>query len=179
MSSLLKNLVRHPRRTGAIAPSSPHLARLMGACASSAEHVIELGAGTGALTTELIAQFGPDKVTAFEIDGKLADALRENFPGLDVRSDCALSALKDASLAKPRTAVVSSLPFRSLPEPFTESFREAVKTFLCSHAGSVLVQFTYGKKEPFRAPVDCHWTRVGTVLLNLPPATVWVLRAQQ
>jgi len=46
-------------------------------------HVVEVGAGTGALTEELQQRY--DRLTVVEIDERAVDVLRERFPDLDVR----------------------------------------------------------------------------------------------
>ena len=51
--------------------------------APSGAHVVEVGAGTGALTEELQRRY--DRLTVVEIDERAVDVLRERFPDLDVR----------------------------------------------------------------------------------------------
>lgn len=176
MNQILRNLVLNPRRTGAVAPSSSRLARLMAEAATPAGRVLEFGAGTGAITKALLERFDTESLTAFEINPSLARRLAREIPGLAVRTSCALSALQEEHSNIGPVVFVSSLPFKSLPGQFTEEFRRAVGNHLLRWPSSRLVQFTYGKREPFRAPLGCHWKKVGTVFFNLPPATVWVLQ---
>jgi 23S rRNA (adenine-N6)-dimethyltransferase len=67
--------------------------------------VLDLGAGTGALTAALV--LAGARVVAVEIDPDLAEGLRRRYPRVDVRVDDALC------VALPRTPfkVVANLPF--------------------------------------------------------------------
>lgn len=73
--------------------------------------------------------------------------------------------------------LVSSLPFRSLPPRVHAQTRDAILACLARHPGSWLVQFTYQPRAPFDEGVGWHWWRGRTVVANIPPATVWTLRA--
>ena len=47
--------------------------------------VLDCGAGTGALTTELVARLGPESVAVAEPSPRFVDGLKRKFPELDVR----------------------------------------------------------------------------------------------
>jgi ubiquinone/menaquinone biosynthesis C-methylase UbiE len=49
------------------------------------QRALDVGAGTGALTAELVRRLGEDRVAAAEPSPDYAAALRGRFPGLDVR----------------------------------------------------------------------------------------------
>jgi ubiquinone/menaquinone biosynthesis C-methylase UbiE len=49
------------------------------------QRALDVGAGTGALTAELVRRLGAEKVAAAEPSPDYAATLREKFPGLDVR----------------------------------------------------------------------------------------------
>lgn len=179
-------MLRSPLNTGSVVPSSRYLALAMAQAAGSVQHIIELGAGTGPVTQALIDARPSASLIAVELQGDLAARLRTRFPGLDVRQAPAsrvLDALGRVTLQseqppKPlvRVAVVSSLPFRSLPALVCEETIASVCRFLIRHPGSPFVQFTYQPRAPFRAPAGFEWTRVAFVWRNVPPAGVWVLR---
>jgi phospholipid N-methyltransferase len=73
----------------------------------------------------------------------------------------------------PVTAVVSSLPFRSLPGDVSASIMSEVDRVLSP--GGIFVQFTYALlgKMPF-IPPDFRKVRSCFVLFNIPPAKVEV-----
>jgi phospholipid N-methyltransferase len=214
---LLSHLFRAPALTGAVAPSSQFLARAMADAAHGAGHIVELGAGTGAVTRALARQHAQASLTLVELQPALARRLARSFPQARVIAqpaawvldgfDADLAALsqvegaaRKAGGAAPgeagphgadgngngsgngcagtdggRIALVSSLPFRSLPPAVHGQTRRAILDFLASHTGSWLVQFTYQPRAPFDAEPGWRWTRGRTVVANIPPATVWTL----
>jgi phospholipid N-methyltransferase len=79
----LRAFLAHPRRVGAVLPTSDRaVADMLDMAAfERAELVVELGAGTGSHTTAVLARLGPQAdLVAFEIDPVLADALRTSLP---------------------------------------------------------------------------------------------------
>jgi len=86
----LAAFVRRPFDTGAIAPSSTHLARVivdeMGI--EDADTVVELGPGTGVFTKVIQDQLKPGaRFLSFEINPDLARTLSARFPGVQVVND--------------------------------------------------------------------------------------------
>ncbi|MBI3154936.1 MAG: hypothetical protein HYZ20_05970 [Burkholderiales bacterium] len=221
---LLSHLLRSPSLTGAVAPSSQFLARAMADAARGAGRIIELGAGTGAVTRALARQHPVATLTLVELQPALARRLQRSFPlarviarpaawvldgydGVDA-ADAAVPAAAQACAVDAReagphhgergragdgeagppiagapvgenggssVALVSSLPFRSLPPPVHDETRGAILRFLARHPGSWLVQFTYQPRAPFDAGPGWRWTRGRTIVANIPPATVWTL----
>jgi len=94
---------------------------------------------------------------------------------LDVRQNSAHEVLDDLVFPAP-AAVVSSLPFRSLPQALRELTVASIERFLHRVPGSKLVQFTYLPRAPFEASPDFRWHRADWVWRNAPPAGVWVLQ---
>jgi phosphatidylethanolamine/phosphatidyl-N-methylethanolamine N-methyltransferase len=180
--SFLKQALKRPGEVGAIAPSSMRLARAMAAHATGAEHVIELGAGTGAVTAALRESSPGVPLLAVELMPALVQQLRQRFPEIDVTCDAAHLVLQEQKHCAPEhTVVVSSLPFRSLSEPIRSQTQDALLDFLQAHPARRLVQFTYLLRAPFDLPANSplRWRRHGAVWFNLPPAGVWVLQRQK
>jgi phosphatidylethanolamine/phosphatidyl-N-methylethanolamine N-methyltransferase len=73
------------------------------------------------------------------------------------------------------TAVVSSLPFRSLPKALKHETVGSILEFLRDGQGRFMLQFTYYPGVPFHVPLGFRWHKVAFVALNLPPASVWML----
>jgi phospholipid N-methyltransferase len=176
MSALLLHLLRTPALTGAFASSSRYLALAMVRAAGEVRHVVELGAGTGPVTKELRRSLPDASLVAVEMQPRLAQQLRNKFSGLDVRQDLAQVVLDGLVYPDP-VAVVSSLPFRSLPQDMREVTIASIERFLRRVPGSRLVQFTYQPRAPFEASVDFRWHKVCSVWRNAPPAGVWVLQS--
>ena len=81
----LKNWIDKPLMTGAVAPSSPQLARLMAAQVDPATpgHVVELGPGTGVVTHALLDRgLDPDRIVSIEYNPDFCKLLRRRFPGV-------------------------------------------------------------------------------------------------
>ena len=176
MPALLLHLLKRPALTGAFASSSRYLALAMVRATGEARHVVELGAGTGPVTKELRRRLPDASLVAVEMQPGLAQQLRNKFSGLDVRQDLAQEVLDGLVYPDP-VAVVSSLPFRSLPQGMREDTIASIERFLRRAPGSRLVQFTYQPRAPFKASVDFRWHKVCSVWRNAPPAGVWVLRS--
>jgi phosphatidylethanolamine/phosphatidyl-N-methylethanolamine N-methyltransferase len=176
MSVLLLNLLKIPALTGAVAPSSRYLASAMVRATGEVRHVVELGAGTGPVTKELRRRLPDASLVAVEMQPGLAQQLRNKFSGLDVRQDLAHEVLDGLVYPDP-VAVVSSLPFRSLPQDMREVTMDSIERFLRRVPGSRLVQFTYQPRAPFEASADFRWRKTCSVWRNAPPAGVWVLQS--
>ncbi len=168
-------MLKNPSSTGSVIPSSRFLADAMARAAGDVPHIVELGAGTGPVTQALLEQHPEASLTAVELQHSLAEHLRKRFPALDVRQACAHEVLDKMAFGQPM-AVVSSLPFRSLPADVVGVTVGSIIACLERHPGSCLVQFTYQPRAPFQAPLGYRWQRVATVWRNTPPAGVWVLR---
>jgi phospholipid N-methyltransferase len=83
----LAKFFRHGTVIGAVAPSSRWLARAMldGIDWQAARCVVELGAGTGAVTAELLRRAGGRcRAVVIERDADFCDHLRSRFPGAEV-----------------------------------------------------------------------------------------------
>lgn len=166
-----------PSTVGAILPSSRHLADAMARAAQGAERLVELGAGTGAIT-EALCRYHPGVPTlAVEMDPALAQLLRERFPGVEVLAAAAHDVLRELPRQPRRTALVSSLPFRSLPRRLRLRSSLAIENFLIEHPAHRLVQYTYVPRAPFdlRPGSTLCWRRLEAVWRNVPPAWVWEL----
>ena len=167
-----------PASIGAICPSSGQLARAMVAAVPLAGSglVVELGAGTGCVTRELLARgVAPERLRVVEQSQRFAQHLRKQFASIPVlQGDAAqLSNLLPSGSAV--DAIVSSLPFRSLPAQIARDVLNQWRTLLPE--GAVVVQFTYAlMAHPASMFSGFSVTSEHIVLANLPPAKVMVLR---
>ncbi len=169
-----------PSTVGAILPSSRHLADAMARAAQGAERLIELGAGTGAITEALCDHHPHVPTLAVELDALLADQLRERFPHVEVRVAPAHRVLRELPAHAGPTALVSSLPFRSLPLRLRLRSSLAIERCLLANSSHRLIQYTYQPRVPFdlRLGGSLRWQRLDVVWRNVPPAWVWELRAR-
>lgn len=173
--------LRNPRRVGAIAPASKALAQaiLNEVMRSTRGTLIEVGAGTGAVTRALLPALAQvERFMVIERDPGFAQLLRRSFPDLEVLNHCAtrLDAL-NIEKRSPVT-VVSSLPLMSMTRDEAQGCIDAMVALIESRPGSRLIQYTYASPHlrPFKGiPVGWRWRRASTIWANLPPATVWTL----
>jgi phospholipid N-methyltransferase len=178
--------LRDPGSVGAIAPSSPNLARVLAAVVPrrGAPTVVELGAGTGVVTGAIGARLPESgRQFAVELDAVLAAHLGATQPRVRVlRGDAAdLVAMLAAEGVTAVDAVVSGLPWSLFPTERQHRLLTAVtgtlaptgafSTFAYRHAAGLR-----GARR-FRALLDGYFDRVvvtRTVWRNLPPALVYV-----
>lgn len=173
--------LKHPRQVCSLFPSSPFVGRAMTAVLGDRidSHVIELGAGTGAVTKQLIRNgVEPSKLTLVEIDSQLGGHLRRRFPDVDV----VISPAQDlAKLWQERnggsvSAIVSTLPMRLFSKKLIYLVMKNSLEVL--EEGGMFVQFTYRQTSPVPSRVvkalRLKAWRYTRVWLNLPPAAIWV-----
>ena len=173
--------LKNPLQVCSLFPSSPFVGRAMTEVLGNRieSHVIELGAGTGAVTRQLIRNgVEPEKLTLIEIDAQLGGHLRRRFPGVDV----VIGPAQDlARLWKERNgstvgAVVSTLPMRLFSKKLIYFVMKNSLSVLGE--GGMFVQFTYRQTSPVPPRVvkalRLKAWRYTRVWLNLPPAAIWV-----
>jgi phosphatidylethanolamine/phosphatidyl-N-methylethanolamine N-methyltransferase len=175
----LKSLVARPRAIGAIAPSSPALARKIALQVDPAwpGTVLELGPGTGVVSEALLARgIAMDRLIAVEADPDLAQLMRERFPSLHVIEGDAFDL--DRTLPREQSgalaATVSGLPLLNFPPDKRRALVAAALARMPS--GRPFVQFSYGFTAPVPADSEISVELAAFVLANLPPARVWVYR---
>lgn len=155
------------------------LARSLAAWVPPGSRVLELGAGCGAVTRVLWPLHGAERLQCVELNARLARCLRSRFPRLTVHCDDAAHVLDALPASNEPPCLVSSLPFRSLPQPVAKRLARSICDALAQGRASRLVQFTYRDGAPFSCgEVALRWSCVQRVWANLPPAWVWVLERQ-
>ena len=178
----LKRYARHPRNVGSILPSSKMLGRAMTSAAlrygARDALFIEAGAGNGAIT-RVLAQSVAQRYSleARDFLEPLARAVQRRMPEYEVAC-CSVQDLPHWREAGNKT-IVSSLPFRSLAKDEARAIGLFLQSELHKNPQSVLVQFTYGLKNPIpllAADTGIESFRHAVVWRNSPPAAVWVYR---
>lgn len=177
--SFWRSLRRNPGSVGAIVPSSRGLSRKMAGMLDPEipGRVIELGGGTGSITRAILERgVNPEKLIVVEYLPDLARHLERNFPGLQViQGDAAeLPALlqREAGIGLGEvSAIVSSIPLRSLPRAKTRQIVEHWRAL--PFPESRVIQFTYDLRDWAHPSLD-GFRRVMTryAWVNLPPARV-------
>lgn len=170
--------LRWPLRVAALAPSGRQLARLItDRIEPKAGPILELGAGTGAFTAELVAKgVSATDIHAVELDDRLARLLCDRFPGIHVTvANAAMLSREGFPLRGGFAAAISGLPVLAMSAQ--DQVRVLSGVFRRLQPGAALYQFTYGPRCPFSAlmlaRLGLRSQRIGGVVRNIPPASVY------
>ena len=180
---MLRKFVAHGTAIASFSPSSRFLARSMvrGIDWMKSKCVVELGAGTGPITRELVRAAGPNtKLVIVERDPDFCRLLREKFPTQDiVEGDaCHLDKILAARGIKKADHVISGLPLPSFPSMVRDSIIRMCAKVL-------------GPDGEFRQITNMPWVYLNLyrtyfrdvsfklVPLNLPPGGVYFCRGYQ
>ena len=173
-----KAWVSKPKTIGAIAPTSAKMARRMASVVrpDSGLPVLELGPGNGSITRSILERgVVPDNLLSVEYSESFLPGLRQRYPGVNfVHGDAFdISRIAGDFGIKKFDAIVSALPLLNFSLLQRIRFIRMMLDFL--EPGQPLVQFSYGPTAPV-PPRSSHFevTHLDTVLLNLPPARLWV-----
>ncbi|MDX1974273.1 MAG: rRNA adenine N-6-methyltransferase family protein [Rickettsiales bacterium] len=173
--------LKSPLKMGAVVPSSRSLARAIAQQVDLSKPgvVIELGAGTGAVTHALLeAGVSPDRLVVVERDKGMHAILCSHFRELTIlQADaCELVSVLQQGGVTQVNAIVSSLPLLSMPAPLRLQIEEQMAHAIDEHG--TIIQFTYGRRSPLgrsdARKLSLRGHKVRTVLANLPPAHIWV-----
>ena len=175
----LRGLIASPKGVGAIAPSSPALARAIAHQIDPAlpGPVLELGPGTGVVTEALVERgIAPERITAVEYDPDFVGRVRVRCPGVTVIQGDAFNLTKTLSAANSSgfAGIVSGIPLLNWPPAERCGLIEDALGRL--QPGAPFVQFSYGLTPPVAATERFSVTRTAVIWANLPPARVWVYR---
>ena len=140
--------------------------------------VIELGPGTGAITSALIERgIDPKRLVLVEYNPGFCALLRDRYPQAKVVQGDAYR-LRDTlwnALNQPATAIVSSLPL--VTKPMLTRLRLIRDAFAALAPGAPFVQYTYSVVPPIPKSLPGVSTEASErIWMNLPPARVWVYR---
>src|SRR5262249_30953477 len=176
----LRSWMEKPLHVGAVMPSGKLLARTMAQYVDARAEgpVVELGPGTGAITSALI-DHGIDqkRLVLVEYNPGFCALLRDRYPRARVVQGDAYT-LRDTLwnvLSVPATAVVSGLPLVTKPMP---TRLRLVRDALAALApGAPFLQLNYSVVPPIPKSLPGVSTEASErIWMNLPPARVWVYR---
>lgn len=182
----LRRWLKNPKAVGAVMPSGRSLSSAMvaGIDLAAPGTVVELGGGTGSITSALLEAGVPAvDLAVVERDPAFAEIIARRFPDVRLlRGDAAdlRRLLREAGIDEVK-AVVSSLPLLSIPE--RACLRIISEAMAALNDNGVLVQFTYGPASPVSRRIATRLglqsERIGWVVDNIPPASVWRYRPTQ
>src|SRR5215813_14444135 len=172
----LRSWIEKPLHVGAVMPSGRLLARTMAQYvdAEGTGPVVELGPGTGAITSALIDRGVEQKrLVLVEYNPSFCSLLRDRYPQATVVQGDAYTlraSLKDV-LKAPASAVVSGLPL--VTKPMMIRLKLVRDAFSALAPGAPFVQFTYAVVPPIPKSLPGVSTEASErIWMNLPPARV-------
>ena len=178
--AFLKGFLREPKGVGSVIPSSRFLERKMVRTAgvAQAESVIELGPGTGGTTRAILAAM-PESATllAIELDPMFADHVRTiDDRRLIVHQGSAenLAELIAAHRLRAPNAILSGIPFSTMPEDVGTRIIEAIRDVLAP--GGCFVAYQFRGAVADRARPILGEPEVSPEFLNIPPMRVYCWR---
>jgi phospholipid N-methyltransferase len=177
----LQAFVAHPRQVGAVLPTSRRAVRDMLDLADvpNADLVVELGAGTGSQTEEILARLKPGaRLISLEIDARLAKLLAERYddPRLQVVCDTAEN-LQDHLGGATADVLVCALPFTSLPPPLRQRMLDVLPLAVGDRGVAVIIQYSPLIEPGLRKRFASVRRRMS--VLNVPPAFLFACSSGQ
>ncbi len=174
----LKSWFDSPKRMGALFPSFARTGKILASLIKDKQNarVVELGAGTGQVTDQIIAS-GIDmaKFATIEFDQKFCAELRRKHPvGLNLFNiDAATMAEKlPADFVGKTDYIISTLPLITLGEAKAKEVIEAV--FKVLKPGGVYIQITFSPLKPkYMKKMGLKATKLCIAWINLPPTHIW------
>jgi phosphatidylethanolamine/phosphatidyl-N-methylethanolamine N-methyltransferase len=167
----------NPLRVGSVIPSSAALAQLVASHIQRGgdDYILELGAGTGAITRGLLAGGLPeDRLLLVELDPKMSAVLSREFPGVQIITGDAtkLTEIVPGHICGRIGTVISGLPVLGRPLEFQQAIVDAA--FAVVRPGGAMLQYTYAPMSPLpRRRLGLTGKLLGWAANNLPPAAVW------
>lgn len=174
----LKSFLKSPKSMGSVMPSSHQLVDKMldDLPWKSASTVVELGAGTGAVTEGIVQRLSSrSHFICFEFDDELHAALAQQYPHIHMAHNALeLQATLQQHGERAADIIISSLPFANFSDADQTKLITAISASLANHGHFVLYQYTR-QLEPL---LERHFAQVSHsyVLQNVPPAFVYVCR---
>jgi phosphatidylethanolamine/phosphatidyl-N-methylethanolamine N-methyltransferase len=178
-SSFLAN----PLKIASPVPSGPRLADAIAAQIGQTQNepILELGAGTGAVTKAILDHgVRPSHLVAIERDGHFLRHLRGTF-----RNSCILEGdafeferlLAQAGYAPPLGAIICGVPV--LSQPMHVRRKLLTTAFQWLRAGAPFIQFSYGSRPPIGPGEGACVERGAVVWQGILRLHVWVYRADR
>ncbi|MGY1705689.1 class I SAM-dependent methyltransferase [Geodermatophilus sp. SYSU D00697] len=176
----LRAFVAHPRQVGAVLPTSRAAVRDMLDLGDvpGADLVVELGAGTGVQTGEILARLGADaRLVSFEIDPDLARLLEERFDDPRLQVVCDSAEELDVHLGGKRAdVVVSALPYTSMAPPLRTRVLDLLPAVLAPGGTVLVIQYSPLMLGELRRRFASVRQRLSP--WNVPPAFLFACRLQ-
>lgn len=176
--AFLQDFLRRPRQVGSLVPSSRFLERRIVRAARLAEArtVVELGPGTGGTSRALLAGMRADaRLLVIEINPRFAELIRRSVRDRRLvvhQGDASdLAAILRQHALPPPEAVVSGIPFSTMPRALGQRVLRAVREAMAP--GGRFVAYQVRDRVEALGRTVFGAPRVQVELLNVPPMRVY------
>ena len=181
--TFFREFMKAPRVVASVIPSSSFLKRrvIQAANLAQAGVVVELGPGTGGLTRALLQALGPQaQLLAIERTAEFARLVEQiDDSRLEVVNGCASSIGDELRCRgfKAADAIVSGIPFSTMPATLAASIVAAVHTALCP--GGRFVAYQVSDRVADHALPVLGAPAIEHELRNVPPVRVFTWRKSE
>ncbi|MBI2449809.1 methyltransferase domain-containing protein [Candidatus Pacearchaeota archaeon] len=174
----MKAFFKNPQRVGTFAQSSQLLAqRVTKYMDEKVRCVIELGAGTGRITEQILKRIpNNSKLLCFEIDEMLIQYLKKKF------DDSRLAIINDSAENleiylkkygyKKADYIISALPLTMMPKHKRDFILDTILSHL--KKGGKYIQIQYSLNDKKRIKNFFPYQKVRFFLANIPPVFIYV-----
>lgn len=177
----LRAFLANPRQVGAVLPTSRWAVRDMLDLADvpAADFVVELGAGTGVQTGEILARLAPGaRLLALEIDPRLAELLEQRYPDPRLTVACGSAADLERHLDGARADVlVCAIPFTSLEPPVRQQILDEMPRALAPRGVALVIQYSPLIQRELHRRFASIRRRISP--FNVPPALLYACTQPQ
>ena len=174
----LTEFFRNRKEIGSVAPSWPLLVKKMLAPIDfqSVQTIVELGAGEGVITRQLVKRARPEtEILVFEMNPDFCALLQAvRHPNVRVIRDSAEHLLQYTRQAD---VVVSSLPLTNMSTAVEASVMQSIDSVL--KPGGLFLQYQYHKRWHEKFEAEFQEVERDFVFWNLPPAWVYHCRKEE
>lgn len=173
----LRRSLAHPLATSALLPSPRVLGDLITGCLPDAggRFILEIGAGTGAVSTALADAVPEERLLLVEMDEELCAWLRQRFPRATVLCGDALELgrlLPEECRSGNVAAIVSGIPVTRFSIEAKRAF--VAQCFDVVMPGGGLMQYTYSPVPPLPCrQLGLEASRIGATLRSPLPMFLW------
>ncbi len=175
--------IKNPREVSTIFQTTPWLRdqMLKSIDFSKIEHLVELGAGAGAITTGIADRLQkPEQYLGIELDHDLIEVLRKRFPDLKFTEALAEQVYELTQSTGPVDAIVSSLPWTLFPPDVRDRTMKSIAATV--KPGGIFTTYIvvnaifYPSAQDVIRQMKAHFSKVEQSKIfwkNVPPAFIF------
>lgn len=172
-----RHFLRAPKRAGSVLPSSRRLAERIAREVSGFDGepvtLIEVGAGTGAVTEALLRLPYNQSATLVEADAACCAHLRRRFPRARIIEGLVEDRIDELLLPCRALVLVSSVPILNLTPPERTRLFTAYERLIDTADCCRIAQYTYAPWLPDERARRLYGDEPRPIWRNVPPAWVW------